>query len=127
MVPTCNNVALYSPTPLNVGTMVNAVTALTCFCPFYAIPTPYIFDMSSFCIFWSMSYDHDILAILTSLVAIDRISSNLQLRNCIVTVNNSFHNPNTTVSCRARQRIPLWCKTTGKEPPEAVCSCSQWH
>ena len=24
MVPTCKNVALYSPTPLNVGTMVNA-------------------------------------------------------------------------------------------------------
>ena len=40
MVPTCKNVAPYSPTSLNVGTMVmlHRVTTFTCFCPFYAIP-----------------------------------------------------------------------------------------
>ena len=36
MVPTCKNVALYSPTPLNVGTMFNAplCSSLYLFRPF---------------------------------------------------------------------------------------------
>ena len=40
MVPTCKKVAIYSPTPLNVGTMVNAPprNSLYLFLPFLCHP-----------------------------------------------------------------------------------------
>ena len=37
MVPTCKNVAPYSPTPLNVGTMVFVEFFISSFCTFYGV------------------------------------------------------------------------------------------
>ena len=50
MVPTCMNVAAYSPTPLNVGMMVNAplCNSLYLFCVlFMPSPHPYYFCRKS--------------------------------------------------------------------------------
>ena len=59
MVPTCKNVAPYSPTPLNVGTMVNAplCNSLHLFLSFLCHPyilTIFVenFIISSFCTFY---------------------------------------------------------------------------
>ena len=42
MVPTCKNVAPYSPTPLNVGTMVNAPLCNSLYLFLYFLCHPYI-------------------------------------------------------------------------------------
>ena len=60
MVPTCKNVAPYSPTSLNVGTMVNAELCnslymfLSFLCHLYIL-TIFVefFTISSFCTFYS--------------------------------------------------------------------------
>ena len=42
MVPTCKNVAPYSPTPLNVGTMVDAPLCNSLYLFLYFLCHPYI-------------------------------------------------------------------------------------
>ena len=63
MVPTCKNVTPYSPTPLNVGTMVNALLCNSLYLLF--LYHPYIltifvdfFINSSLCAFYVVKVAH---------------------------------------------------------------------
>ena len=65
MVPTCKNVAPYSPTPLNVGTMVNAPLCNSLYSFLYFLCHPYIlaifvenFIISSFYTFYGVQAAH---------------------------------------------------------------------
>ena len=60
MVPTCKNVAPYSPTPLNVGTMVNAPLCKPLLVSVLFMPSLHLYNfcrkffiISSFCTFYS--------------------------------------------------------------------------
>ena len=73
MVPTCKNVAPYSPTPLNVGTMVNAPLCDSLFLSFLC--HPYILTIivvNFYCLVSAPFMEHELrcticVAILTSL------------------------------------------------------------
>ena len=65
MVLTCKNVTPYSPTPLNVGTMVNAPLCNSLYLFLYFLCHPYIlaifvenFIISSFCTFYGVQAAH---------------------------------------------------------------------
>ena len=65
MVPTCKNVAPYSPTPLNVETMVNGPLCNSFYLFLYFLCHPYIlaivvefFIISSFCTFYGVQAAH---------------------------------------------------------------------
>ena len=63
MVPTCKNVALYSPTSLNVGMMVNAPLCNSLYLFLYFLCHPYVlanvfFIISSFYTFYGVQAAH---------------------------------------------------------------------
>ena len=85
MVPTCKNVAPYSPTSLNVGTIVNAPLCNSLFLFLSFLCHPYIltiyvkkFIISSFCTFYSgqlscsntLSLNHRVLVQASYLISV---------------------------------------------------------